>query len=198
MEPLIGHHHRDSWQYDRLTTRGWALYYGPPTISIMSALMYTEQPQLQGHGRGKYTCRKQSSDRIIKCHDWFKCAVGQISLLCGRNGRGLYKSCSKTKNYNTERLQIQRSEGFFFHVICSLITIIDIIYPWCSHIANPYSRPAKTWPSTWLLWARRTLIRDATRHIGLPLLGLVFADFSVEHNSNNSLKFVDFSLEPNL
>ena len=78
VEPPIGHHCRHSQQYDRLTTTGWALYFWPPTISIMSVLMYTEQPRLQGHGQGKHTCRKQTSDRIIKCHDWF-------SLLCARS-----------------------------------------------------------------------------------------------------------------
>lgn len=78
VEPPIGHRRRDSWQYDRFKTAGWALYFGPPTISIMSVLMYTEQPRLQGHGQGKHTCRKQTSDRIIKCHDWF-------SLLCARS-----------------------------------------------------------------------------------------------------------------
>lgn len=55
--------------------------FGPPTISIMSVLMYTEQPQSQGHGRGKHTCRKQSSDRIIKCHDWFS-SLGARSVYC--------------------------------------------------------------------------------------------------------------------
>lgn len=74
-EPSIGHRCCDSRQNDRLTTTGWAPYFRPPTISIMPVLMYTEQPQSQGHGQGKHTCRKQTSDRIIKCHDWF-------SLLC--------------------------------------------------------------------------------------------------------------------
>lgn len=78
VEPPIGHCCCDSRQYDRLTTTGWALHFRPPTISIMSVLMYTEQPQSQGHGQGKHTCRKQTSDRIIKCHDWF-------SLLCARS-----------------------------------------------------------------------------------------------------------------
>lgn len=77
VEPPMGHCCCDSRQYDRLTTTGWALHFRPPTISIMSVLMYTEQPQSQGHGQGKHTCRKQTSDRIIKCHDWF-------SLLCAR------------------------------------------------------------------------------------------------------------------
>lgn len=78
VEPPIGRCCCDSRQYDRLTTTGWALHFRPPTISIMSVLMYTEQPQSQGHGQGKHTCRKQTSDRIIKCHDSF-------SLLCARS-----------------------------------------------------------------------------------------------------------------
>lgn len=73
------HHRREN---DRLTTTGWALHlFAPPTISIMSVLMYTEQPQWQGHGQGKHTCRKQSSDRIIKCHDWFS-SLAARSLYC--------------------------------------------------------------------------------------------------------------------
>ena len=79
--PMIGHGCCGSWQYDRLTTGGWAQHFQTPTISIMSVLMYTEQQQSEGHGRGKHTCRKQTSDRIIKCCDWF----GQLwapSLYC--------------------------------------------------------------------------------------------------------------------
>lgn len=78
VEPPAGHCCCDSPQYDRLTTTGWALLFRPPTISIMSVLMYTEQPRWQGHGQGKHTCRKQTRDRIIKCRDWF-------SLLWGRS-----------------------------------------------------------------------------------------------------------------
>lgn len=79
--PPMGGRCCGSPQYDRLTTTGWALHFRPPTISIMSVLMYTEQPQWQGHGRGKHTCRKHTSDRIIKCHDWF-CSLCARSVYC--------------------------------------------------------------------------------------------------------------------
>lgn len=122
VEPPIGRCCRDSRQYDRLTTTGWALHFRPPTISIMSVLMYTEQPQSQGHGQGKHTCRKQTSDRIIKCHDWFSLLCAR-SVHCGRSGTRLCGCCCLGW-----RVDLKQAVGLYINIMVSYNRGVTLVF----------------------------------------------------------------------